>query len=124
MTGVYPDSMADTIVDDSESFWQVQAVAGWPNGLCEGAFYQTDDRVLHMLLRTNTERLWLTESSDDGTTWSPRSRQPFCGSHSCDVGSRRIRDRDGKADDEQLRQDRLVKDAGQGCADACRPRAR
>ncbi len=70
MTGVYPSSMAETVVDDSEGFWQVQAVAGWPNGLCEGSFYQTDDGILHMLLRTNTERLWVTESSDDGATWS------------------------------------------------------
>ena len=38
------------------------------------AFYQTDDRVLHMLLRNtargNDCRLWLTESHDNGTTWS------------------------------------------------------
>ena len=77
MTGVYPQSMAETIVDDSEGFWQVQSVAGWPNGLCEGALYQTNDGVLHMLLRTNTERLWLTESSDDGATWSPPTPTEF-----------------------------------------------
>ncbi len=70
MSGIYPASMAATIVDDSESFWQVQAAAGWPNGLCEGSFYQTDDGVLHMLLRSNAERLWLTESANDGATWS------------------------------------------------------
>jgi hypothetical protein len=77
MTGIYPKSMADTVVDDSEGFWQVQTVAGWPNGLCEGSFYQTDDRVLHMLLRTNTERLWRTESHDDGATWSPPQPTAF-----------------------------------------------
>jgi hypothetical protein len=77
MTGVYPESVADTVVDDSEGFWQVQAAAGWPNGLCEGSFYQTDDGILHMLLRTNTERLWLTESRDDGTTWSPPQPTEF-----------------------------------------------
>jgi hypothetical protein len=38
--------------------------------LCEGSFYQTDDGVLHMLLRSDTARLWLTESRDDGVTWS------------------------------------------------------
>jgi predicted neuraminidase len=47
---------------------------GWNTGLCEGSFYQTDDGVLHMLLRNaakqNTRRLWLTESRDDGATWS------------------------------------------------------
>ena len=71
MTGIYPYEMADTIVDDSESFWQVQQAAGWSVPQCEGSFFQTDDGVLHMLLRTNTERLWLTESRDDGATWSP-----------------------------------------------------
>ncbi len=47
---------------------------GWPAGLCEGSFYQTDDGVLHMLLRTTgpgyAGKLWVTESRDDGTTWS------------------------------------------------------
>ncbi len=70
MAGIYPASMADGIVDDSESFWQVQAAMGWPVGLCEGSFFQSDDGVLHMLLRSNAERLWLTESRDGGTTWS------------------------------------------------------
>lgn len=70
MTGIYPPSMADGLVDDSESFWLVKEAAGWPVGLCEGAFYQTDDGVLHMLLRSNAEWLWATESRDDGATWS------------------------------------------------------
>jgi hypothetical protein len=74
MTGVYPPDMASTIFDDSESFWIVQKRMGWPAGLCEGSFYQTDDRVLHMLLRTTGRgyagKLWLTESSDDGASWS------------------------------------------------------
>ena len=77
ITGIYPDAMADTVVDDSEGFWKVRAAAGWPHGLCEGAFYQTDDTVLHMLLRTNTEQLWLTESADDGATWSPPQPAEF-----------------------------------------------
>lgn len=75
MTGIYPDDMAATIRDDPESFWHVQARMGWPAGLCEGSFFQTDDGVLHMLLRTTgpgyAGKLWLTESRDDGTTWSP-----------------------------------------------------
>jgi hypothetical protein len=70
MTGIYPDEMAAEIVDDSESFWRVRERRGWPVGLCEGAFYQTDDGILHMLLRSNVERLWMTTSHDDGATWS------------------------------------------------------
>ena len=75
MTGIYPADMAASIFDDSEAFWHVQARMGWPAGLCEGSFYQTDDDVLHMLLRTTgpgfAGRLWLTESRDDGAAWSP-----------------------------------------------------
>lgn len=74
MTGTYPPEMADTIYDDSESFWVVQARQGWPAGLCEGSFYQVDDGALYMLLRTTgpgyVGKLWQTESRDDGTAWS------------------------------------------------------
>lgn len=75
MTGIYPPEMAETICDDSESFWNVQAHMGWPAGLCEGSFYQTDDSIIHMLVRTTgpgyAGKLWQTESSDDGATWQP-----------------------------------------------------
>ncbi len=77
MTGIYPPSMAAGIVDDSESFWQVQAAMGWPAGLCEGSFFQTGDGTLCMLLRSNVERLWLTESLDDGATWSAPRQVEF-----------------------------------------------
>jgi len=70
MTGIYPAEMKDDLQDDSEGFWLVRERMGWPCGLCEGSFYQTDDGVIHMLLRSNTDRLWVTESSDDGATWS------------------------------------------------------
>jgi hypothetical protein len=81
MTGVYPDDMAATIFDDSEGFWHVQARQGWPAGLCEGSFFQTDDGVIHMLLRAtgpgHAGKLWLTESLDDGATWSPPVETAF-----------------------------------------------
>lgn len=77
MAGIYPPSMASTIVDDSESFWQVKEAMGWPVGLCEGSFYQTPDGVLQMLLRSNTNRLWLTASRDDGAAWSAPAPTPF-----------------------------------------------
>jgi hypothetical protein len=81
MTGVYGDDMAATIFDDSEGFWHVQARQGWPAGLCEGAFFQTDDGVLHMLLRATgpgfAGKLWLTESRDDGASWSPPVETAF-----------------------------------------------
>lgn len=72
--GIYPPERAATIKDDPASFWGVARWQGWPTALCEGSFYQTDDGVLHMLLRATGEgfahRLWLTESRDDGVSWS------------------------------------------------------
>jgi predicted neuraminidase len=74
MTGIYPKDMAATIKDDPASFWEVAKHQGWSAALCEGSFYQTDDGVLHMPLRNtakqNARRLWLTESRDNGATWS------------------------------------------------------
>jgi hypothetical protein len=81
MTGIYPTEMAATIFDDSQSFWDVQARQGWPAGLCEGSFYQTDDGVLHMLLRTtgpgHAGKNWQTESHDDGATWQKPVESDF-----------------------------------------------
>lgn len=74
MTGIYPETMAPTIKDDPASFWEVAKKQGWNAALCEGSFYQTDDGVLHMPLRNTGKqfqcRLWLTESRDNGATWS------------------------------------------------------
>ncbi len=74
MTGIYPEEMAATIKDDPASFHEVAQRQGWQTHLCEGSFYQTGDRVLHMLLRSTARphdgRLWLTQSRDDGATWS------------------------------------------------------
>lgn len=76
-TGIYPPDMAATMYDDSEGFWQVRDRMQWPVGLCEGSFYQTDDGVIHMLLRSNVERLWVTESTDDGVSWRPPVETDF-----------------------------------------------
>ena len=73
MTGLFPADMAGTS-DDPAAFWTVAKRRNWPTALCEGAFYQTDDGVIHMLLRSTGEgfrwRLWAIESRDDGATWS------------------------------------------------------
>ena len=73
MTGIYPPEMAGT-KDDPEAFWHVAKNQQWKAALCEGSFYQTDDGILHMLLRATGEgfqyRLWHTESKDDGCSWS------------------------------------------------------
>ena len=80
MTGLYPTSMAGTS-DDPKAFWPVAAARQWPTALCEGAFYQTADGVLHMLLRSTgpgfRHRLWVSESNDDGATWSEPAETNF-----------------------------------------------
>jgi hypothetical protein len=35
---------------------------------CEGSFYQTDDGVAHMMLRTDRQQLAVSESRDGGKT--------------------------------------------------------
>lgn len=82
MTGIYPADEAASIKDDPESFWGVAQRQAWPTALCEGSFYETDDGVLHMLLRSTGRpydqyRLWLTESFDGGRTWSAPAPTDF-----------------------------------------------
>ncbi len=69
-TTIWPAAACEGIADDSEGFWIVRERVGDVPGLCEGSWYQTDDGVIHMLQRSGTEKLWLTESTDDGVTWS------------------------------------------------------
>lgn len=70
--GIYGNAFgANTPVDDSESIHHVTAFHAWDaNLICEGSFYETDDFVLHMLLRSNTDKLWVSESRDNGESWS------------------------------------------------------
>ena len=87
MSGIYPASMAATIKDDPSSFGEVARRQKWSASLCEGSFYQTDDGVLHMPLRNtaklfNSRRLWLTESRDNGATWSTPIETDFSDTNS------------------------------------------
>jgi hypothetical protein len=68
-TGIYPKSFENDIFDDSEGLHIVNKMMNREVQLCEGSFYQTDDEVIHMMLRSNTEKLWVTESYDNGMTW-------------------------------------------------------
>ena len=74
MSGIYPKTM-EPFQDNPSTFWDVAELAHFPN-LCEGSFYQTDDGVLHMLLRSTGKswpppsfHLWESQSTDDGATW-------------------------------------------------------
>jgi len=64
-------------VDDPEGFLKACAYRKDPLGYCEGSFFQTDDRKIRMMLRTLPRRggkhnglLAVTESADNGRTWS------------------------------------------------------
>ncbi|MCC7490784.1 MAG: exo-alpha-sialidase [Fimbriimonadaceae bacterium] len=80
MAGVYPPSLAGT-KDDPAAFWPVATAQGWPSALCEGSFIQTADGVLQMLLRSTGQTrslwLWLSQSRDDGATWSAPTETRF-----------------------------------------------
>lgn len=71
LSSFYPDSIYKE--DNPATFYAPAAREGLPP-LCEGSFFQTDDGVLHMMLRVTGKdwkgRLWCTESKDDGAHWS------------------------------------------------------
>ena len=66
MSSFYPDSLYTQ--DNPATFYKPASKSGLPP-LCEGSFFQTDDGVIHMLLRVTGKgwkgRLWLTESTDE-----------------------------------------------------------
>jgi len=72
LAGVYGDAFGELPPrDDPDSIHMVTPARGWDcRLLCEGSFYETDDHVLHMLFRSNSNCLWASESCDDGVTWS------------------------------------------------------
>jgi hypothetical protein len=64
-------------VDDPEGFHKACFYRKDPWNYCEGSFFQTDDGRIHMMLRTDplpgekhNGRLAVTESTDNGATWS------------------------------------------------------
>ena len=71
MTSFYADSLYKQ--DNPATFYAPAEKNNLPP-LCEGSFFQTDDGIIHMLLRVTGKgwkgRLWLTESKDNGSYWS------------------------------------------------------
>ncbi|MDD2630149.1 MAG: exo-alpha-sialidase [Limnochordia bacterium] len=62
--------LPDWYVDDPEGFHRGCRYRGDAREYCEGSFFETDDGVLHMMLRTNQNRLAVSTSHDHGQTWS------------------------------------------------------
>lgn len=81
LSGIYPPEVGAVLHDDPESIALISEYAGWPETLCEGSSYQTDDGAIHMLLRGTgpgaKSLLWITESRDNGLTWSEPQRTTF-----------------------------------------------
>ena len=71
MNSFYPDSLY--IEDNPGTYEAPSKKLGLPP-LCEGSFFQTDDGIIHMLMRVTDDgwkgRLWVTESKDNGDHWS------------------------------------------------------
>ena len=71
MTSFYADSLYTQ--DNSATFYAPAEKNNLPP-LCEGSFFQTDEGIIHMLLRVTGKgwkgKLWLTESQDNGVHWS------------------------------------------------------
>jgi hypothetical protein len=64
-------------VDDPEGFHKACAFRRDPLNFCEASFFQTDNGIIHMMMRTDpmpkeqhSGLLAVTESSNDGRTWS------------------------------------------------------
>ena len=78
MTGLYADSLYKE--DNPATFYKPAEHMNYPP-LCEGSFFETDDHILHMLLRVTGKGwkgfLWCTESNDDGIHWSRPAQVNF-----------------------------------------------
>ena len=49
--------------------------------LTEASWYQTDDRIIHLMFRSNMGYIWHSASYDDGNTWSETYRTNFSTDH-------------------------------------------
>lgn len=70
MPTAIPD-LPDDYVDDPEGHVKIMHHRKNKIHVCEGSFFQTDDGVIHMMLRTrNAQALAVSESRDNGESWT------------------------------------------------------
>ncbi len=76
--GIYGNAFpSGTVTDDSESIHMVTKTNGFEcNLICEGSFYECNG-VLRMLLRSNSDYMWISESYDNGETWTRPQKTEF-----------------------------------------------
>ncbi|GAA4330287.1 hypothetical protein GCM10023149_35370 [Mucilaginibacter gynuensis] len=78
MSSFYPQELYTE--DNPSTFYAPAEKSGYPP-LCEGAFYQSANGVIHTLLRVTGKgwkgRLWLTESKTNGQSWSAPTETTF-----------------------------------------------
>jgi hypothetical protein len=75
ITGI--PGLPDDYWDDPEGFHYGCRYRKAEYECCEGSFYQTDDGVLHMMLRTDGQALAVSESRDGGENWSEPMRTDY-----------------------------------------------
>jgi hypothetical protein len=70
------------VPDEPEGHVIAARLRGDEHPVCEGSFFQTDDGVIHMMLRTGAGRLAVSRSRDNGLTWSEPALTDYtdCGS--------------------------------------------
>lgn len=73
-TGIAYSDLLDGIKGWTTTEIKTQDIeAAYENGaslLCEASWYQTDDGIMHLLMRSNSGYMWHSESYDNGESWS------------------------------------------------------
>jgi len=73
-TGICYSDIGDGIKGWTTTEIKTQDIeSAYENGaslLCEASWYQTDDGIMHLLMRSNSGYMWHSESYDNGESWS------------------------------------------------------
>ncbi|WP_167859548.1 exo-alpha-sialidase [Paenibacillus cymbidii] len=81
-SGLFPAAMEAGLKDCFHSAGRLAEALDWPVHFTEGSLHETDDGLLHMMLRTSGRRIWASQSRDDGATWSKPAETGFTDNNS------------------------------------------